>query len=98
MHPDRWQIAKDLFRLALDEPIADREAFVARQCDEPAVRDEVLKLLRLHGDSSDFLVSPLEPHLYRGAAAPIPSSVEILAAVANAVCNERAANWPKFLP
>lgn len=72
MQPDRWQIAKDLFRLALDEPSADREAFVARQCAEPGIRAEVLQLLRLHGDSSDFLVSPLDPHQYRGAATPSP--------------------------
>ena len=59
MQRDRWQSAKDLFRLALDEPSADREAFVDRQCDEPSIRDEVLKLLRLHGDSTDFLISPI---------------------------------------
>lgn len=98
MQPDQWQIAKDLFRLALDEPSADREAYVARRCDEPAIRAEVLRLLRLHGDTSDFLVSPLEPDQYRGAAAPIPTSVEILAAVVNAVSYGRAANGPKFQP
>ena len=59
MQPDRWQTVKDLFRLALDEPSSDREAFVARQCGEPAIQAEVLHLLRLHGDSSDFLISPI---------------------------------------
>lgn len=59
MQRDRWQTAKELFRLALDEPSADREAFVERQCDEPSIRADVLELLRLHSDSSDFLISPI---------------------------------------
>jgi len=98
MQPDRWRIAKALFQLALDVPSAEREVFVAGQCVEPAIRVEVLQLLRLHGDSSDFLVSPLAPHQYRGVAAPIHSSVGISAAVVNSVSCNRSAIRPEFRP
>lgn len=98
MQPDRWLIVNDLFRSALNEPSADREAFVARQCDAPAIRAEVLRLLRLDGDSSDFLVSPLELHQDRLVAAPIGSSVDVLRAVVKAECDDRAANGPKARP
>ena len=59
MERDRWQIAKDLFRLALDQPANDREAFVNKQSDDAAIRAEVIRLLQLHDGESDFLVSPI---------------------------------------
>lgn len=97
MRPDRWQIVKELFRSALNEPSADREAFVARQCDDPAIRAEVLRLLRLHGDSSDFLVSPLELYQNRLVAAPIVSSVDVPPAAVKTDCDDRAAKGRKPL-
>ncbi|HWL92219.1 MAG TPA: serine/threonine-protein kinase, partial [Phycisphaerae bacterium] len=60
MQRDCWQSAKDLFRLALDQPLGDREAFVSKQCDDTSVLAEVLRLLRLNDDPSDFLVSPMQ--------------------------------------
>lgn len=54
-----WQAAKDLFRSALEHPAAEREAFIARQSGDRAVRDEVLRLLRFHTEPSEFLESPM---------------------------------------
>jgi len=59
MSRDGWQSAKELFGLALDQPAGEREAFVEKACGDAAVRAEVLRLLRLHDASSDFLVSPM---------------------------------------
>ncbi len=59
MQRDAWHAAKDLFRLALDQPAGDREAFVANECGDASLREEVLRLLRLHDEPSDFLISPM---------------------------------------
>lgn len=61
MPNDAWQSAKELFRLALDQPTEQRVAFVTAHCADTAIRQEVLRLLRLHGETSDFLVSPVGP-------------------------------------
>ena len=54
-----WQAAKDLFRSALEQPAAEREAFVAREGPDDAVKDQTLRLLRLHTEPSEFLEPPM---------------------------------------
>lgn len=59
MDRERWQAAKDLFRSALEQPAAEREAFVAREGRDDAVKDQTLRLLRLHTEPSEFLEPPI---------------------------------------
>lgn len=59
MDRESWQAAKDLFRSALEHPATEREAFVAREGRDEAVREEVLRFLRLHTEPSQFLESPM---------------------------------------
>jgi len=61
MEHERWQIAKELFRLALEQPAGEREAFVKRQTRDDPIQSEVLRLLRHHEQNSDFLISPMSP-------------------------------------
>jgi len=61
MQQDRWRQVKTLFQAALDQPTADRETFLAGRCDDGAMRGEVMRLLRLHDGSADFLRPPVDP-------------------------------------
>jgi tetratricopeptide (TPR) repeat protein/tRNA A-37 threonylcarbamoyl transferase component Bud32 len=54
-----WQAAKELFRSALERPESEREAFVADRSLDEAVRTQVLRLLRLHSETSEFLEPPI---------------------------------------
>jgi eukaryotic-like serine/threonine-protein kinase len=56
---ESWQAAKDLFQSALERPPGDREAFVAGERLDDAVRAEALRLLRRHAEPSDFLEPPM---------------------------------------
>jgi len=70
MQRDGWQTAKDLFRLALEQPAGDRVTFVEKKCADVAIRDEVLRLLRFHDEPSAFLESPVaaSPRTAEGGA------------------------------
>ena len=59
MDPQHWQLAKSIFRKALDLPASDRETFIANNCQDTAVRDEILQMVKLHENDSDFLESPI---------------------------------------
>src|SRR5262245_25477751 len=59
MHSERWQRVKELFRTALDQPAAERDAFLVSHCNDDAMRAEVARLLNLHHDSSEFLNTPI---------------------------------------
>jgi eukaryotic-like serine/threonine-protein kinase len=56
---DRYRRVDAVFDAALDLPTADQAAFVERECgDDPAVRDEVVQLLRAHHRSGSVLDTP----------------------------------------
>lgn len=59
MDRESWQAAKELFGNALELPMEEREAFVARQQQDETVKREVLRLLRFHIESSEFLEPPM---------------------------------------
>ena len=52
----RWQQVRDLFEAAIDEPPADREAWLRGRGADSDVRREVLSLLEHHSRAGDFLV------------------------------------------
>ncbi|CAN5463337.1 hypothetical protein BH09PLA1_BH09PLA1_31270 [soil metagenome] len=60
MHAERWQRVKELFRTALDQSPDERDAFLASNCRDDALRAEVARLLELHNDPSEFLNTPIE--------------------------------------
>ncbi len=60
MSDDRWDRQWEIFHAALEQPEAERDAYVSAACGEDDALKEVLtKLLRAHGGSSDFLQEPL---------------------------------------
>ncbi len=57
--PERWHRVDHLFAAALERPPAERAAFLAESCaGDPALRDEVERLLAADEDSSSFLENP----------------------------------------
>lgn len=59
MDASRWSEVKALFQAALALPAEQRNGFVSRQCAEPRMLAEVLKLLGAHDAAPDFLASPI---------------------------------------
>jgi hypothetical protein len=53
-----WERAKELLADALDQPAADRDAFLRDRCGDPALVAEVGGLLRQLEDGPDFLATP----------------------------------------
>jgi hypothetical protein len=69
-----------LFHLALEQPAAERAAFLDKMCgDDRALRQRVEALLNAHNNPSDFLAQPAapqeqtvdEPRLTEGPGNPI---------------------------
>jgi serine/threonine-protein kinase len=50
-----WRQVKSYYTAALDLPPAEREAWLARHCEDPAVRREVLELLAADREATDWL-------------------------------------------
>jgi hypothetical protein len=62
MTMERWEKAKELFVLALDQPQTDRASFLAEACgDDTDLRANVERLLAHDDLSDDFLEPPTEP-------------------------------------
>jgi len=57
MDPASWDKAKDIIFEALGLPAEDRDAFVRRHCDDPALCDEIIALLASAPAGDDFLAS-----------------------------------------
>jgi eukaryotic-like serine/threonine-protein kinase len=63
---DRWTRVEALYHAALDQPAADRAAFLQRECThDDALRDEVERLLAVADEAEHFL----EPGMTHDAAA-----------------------------
>jgi len=58
MTPQQWEEVKDLFCLALSEPIENRPGFLASACRDDTIRVEVGRLLQQHENAGDFLADP----------------------------------------
>ncbi len=58
MDTKRWLRLKELFRQAIERPLANRDAFIALNCNDVSLCAELRKLLELHDVQSDFLEPP----------------------------------------
>jgi serine/threonine-protein kinase len=71
MNRDTWQRVKSLLADALDQPTADREAYLQAHCSDPALADEIRAYLREHHADRDFLEGrPSGPHTADDSDAP----------------------------
>ncbi len=52
---EQWQRVDDLFAAALEHETGSREAFIDSECDDPAMRDRVKRLLAIAENSTLFL-------------------------------------------
>src|SRR2546426_11508737 len=53
---ERWQLIKDLFHSALQQPAAERTKFISEACDgDESIRAEVESLISAHEEDEDFL-------------------------------------------
>jgi serine/threonine protein kinase len=60
MTPERWERIKEIFDLALEQPLAERDRYLDEVCAaDAALKSEVASLLERHGQSSAFLDTPL---------------------------------------
>ena len=59
--PKRWTQLDELYHAALEQPEAQRDAFLRSACaGDEALRSEVLSLLRFHSREGFFDKSPAE--------------------------------------
>ena len=56
--PEIWEKVRALFDAALEQEAGQREAFLARNCPDERVREQVERLLADHDKAGDFLVDP----------------------------------------
>jgi eukaryotic-like serine/threonine-protein kinase len=72
MKPDRWKRITDIFHAALARDDASRNTFLDQACrDDPALRDEVERLLASHRDAGTFgdrAASSTVAHLKQGSS------------------------------
>ena len=66
MTQEEWQQIKRLLASALEQPPADRGAYLERACPEPGLRREVESLIAAHGDSAATIFE-------RSGFSPIPT-------------------------
>src|SRR6059036_1213827 len=56
MTPERWQQVKQIFQSAIERPPDERDAFLARACqDNPALRSQVESLIASHDQAGDSI-------------------------------------------
>ncbi len=58
MTPDNWDRAKELFEAALELDSSQRASFLAENCREESLRQQVEKLLINYEEASSFLDDP----------------------------------------
>lgn len=59
MSPLDWQKAEELFHAALALPAAERADFLKRSCDDPEMREKVIRLLESASEAFDYFSRPL---------------------------------------
>ncbi len=57
--PDQWEKVKELFEAALERPGTERASFLANDCPDREIRNEVERLLANHTEGSNVLSSPV---------------------------------------
>ncbi len=72
MNREQWARVTALFHEACARPAAERERWLANQCDDPAIRREVEAMLRAYQTNPEFLEQPV---------AELPREVESLLGV-----------------
>ena len=72
MHPDKWGKVKSLFCEVVDLPDTERDAFYESRCDDEVIKAELVQLVAMHDNDSDFLESPVG----KPSAAPVPDPFE----------------------
>ena len=78
--PQRWETIKALFEAALEKSAAERPAFLAAASQDPAVVEEVERLLANHDEAGSFLSSPAAAGgAYQGDSSPSFSPGDLLA-------------------
>ncbi len=80
MDKKTWKRAKRIIFEALEQPLAERAAFLDEACQsDPELRAQVDELLAAHEKAGTFLSSPtggpIEPNMTRAANAPSPLSL-----------------------
>src|ERR1700676_378826 len=95
MTPDNWNRAKELFGAALELDSSQRAAFLAQNCREESLRQQVEKLLINYQEAGSFLDDPvLNPRIpapnglaetrTEKSSSPIQQSAELLATATSA--------------
>lgn len=56
--PEQWNIVKELFEAALEQPPGERSGFLRRACSDPEVFHEVGRLLAHSEEAGSFLSQP----------------------------------------
>ena len=95
MTPDNWDRAKELFEAALELDSSHRASFLAENCRDEGLRQQVEKLLTNYQEAGNFLddpvLNPSIPAPYTpaesqpdGASRPRPQSVDLLATATSA--------------
>ena len=59
MNPDNWERAKELFEAALELDSSKRASFLAENCREENLRQQVEKLLINYQEAGSFLDDPV---------------------------------------
>ena len=99
MTPDNWDRAKELFEAALELDSSQRTSFLAENCREESLRQQVEKLLTNYQEAGKFLDDPvLNPSISarstpvgnqsEEASRPRPQSAELLATATSAEAND----------
>jgi eukaryotic-like serine/threonine-protein kinase len=71
--PEQWDRVKVLFEAAADQTPADRRVFLGSAREEPAVLQEVERLLASHSEAGDFMAASPSPSLLDPTAPLQPS-------------------------
>jgi eukaryotic-like serine/threonine-protein kinase len=72
---EQWESVKELFEAALEKPLAERGAFLTEAAPDPAVRNEVERLLANHTEAGGFLSSAPLPAISPPSHSSQPSLV-----------------------
>lgn len=61
MSPDQWETLQNLFHLASETPVSDRERVLADACGDPEIRRHALAMVRAHERISNTQPAPPPP-------------------------------------
>ncbi len=99
MTPDNWDRAKELFQAALELDSSQRVSFLAKNCRDESLRQQVEKLLINYQEAGNFLDEPVLNPSIPAPGTPVgnhseealrsrPQSAELLATATSAEAND----------